>query len=187
MSIDWPTTLVASLIAALIAIYFYHRSKQDLQEGLEAFSEAFAEKDTLKYFEYMLLKGTWEQVEGGETPTWTCHERRTLSILQRNDWEEFDEPWTARVPDQHHNRACTIELRINNVAIDTERFVAVDGFRWLVPMPTQRHVKGDRVYFWETESIPYKVGLVIGRFYHGKSMKDAAKFFDIDVVPTIPK
>ncbi|MFB5856478.1 hypothetical protein WAB97_011585 [Stenotrophomonas maltophilia] len=94
---------------------------------------------------------------------------------------EFTEEWTERHPDPEGRRT-EIQLRINDSTIQELQFVHLDGRRILVPMPRQVFVSGSPEYFWERDSIEFKVCKIVGRYYIHKTLEGVGSHSGVSIV-----
>jgi hypothetical protein len=76
----------------------------------------------------------------------------------------------------------TVQLKINDSAVAEVLFVTLDGGRYLVPLPRKRVISGRISYFWESDTLPFKVGRVVGRYYRHANIEEAAKFLNVEIV-----
>lgn len=78
--------------------------------------------------------------------------------------ENFHEPWMKRYPDMEYNYSFKVYLKYMNTIVEDMVFVALDGIRYIVPIP-ERRVKKTRSFFYRSNSLKTKVANVIGTFY----------------------
>jgi hypothetical protein len=184
---DFSSIAIGAIAGAILSIpiapHFYRRSTNDLNSGLRGLGAAIEKKDTLEYFEFMLERGTWRPERIADRPTWICEERSVFQIVQNDDFEDFTEEWTTRVPDQHALKS-TVDLKINDATVSALDFVSLDGGRY--PLTTKRVVNGAALYFWERESVQFRVGKIIGRYYRFDNIEKAARFIGVEIVEKLP-
>jgi hypothetical protein len=182
---DLPSLILGAVAGGLlswwIADAYYRRSTNDLSAQLRHQIAELDRRDTLAYFEQMLERGTWQEDRIADRPTWICDQRGTFKIVQNDDYQEFEEDWTTGVPDRTAHMM-TVHLKINDSSVSEMLFVTLDGGRYLVPLPRKRVVSGKVAYFWESDTMPFKVGRIIGRYYRFANIEAAAKFLDVEIV-----
>jgi hypothetical protein len=58
-------------------------------------------------------------------------------------------------------------LRVAGATIKQIYFISLDGGRYFVPMPEIRPLPNERrSFYWERNSLLYKVGKLVSTFYH---------------------
>jgi len=87
------------------------------------------------------------------------------------------------VPDQEHNSMCTVDLKINDSTVRVLSFISLDGGRYLVPLPRKVMIDRKPVYCWERNSLDFKVGKIIGRYYRYTSIEETARFLGVEILP----
>jgi hypothetical protein len=182
---DIPSLVLGAVVGGAlswwIADAFYRRSSADLRTELQRQLADLDRRDTLAYFEQMLERGTWQVDRIGDRPTWICDQRATFKIVQNDDYQDFSEQWTTRVPDRTASML-TVQLKINDSAVSEMLFVTLDGGRYLVPLPRKRVIGGRVVYYWESDTLPFKVGRIVGRYYRCANLEEVAEFLDVEIV-----
>ena len=185
---DMPSLIVGAVAGGVlswwIADAYYRRSTSDLKAELHHQIAELDRRDTLAYFEQMLERGTWQEERIADRPTWICGQRSTFKIVQNDDYQDFEEEWTNKVPDRTASMM-TVQLKINDSAVAEMLFVTLDGGRYLVPLPRKRVVGGQVVYFWESATLPFKVGRIVGRYYRCNNIEEAARFLDVEIVRAV--
>jgi hypothetical protein len=182
---DAPSLIFGAVAGGVLSWWitdaYYRRSTNDLRAELQHQIAELDRRDTLAYFEQMLERGMWHEDRIGERPTWICDQRSTFKVVQNDDYQDFEEEWTDRVPDRTAHMM-TVQLKINDSAVSEMLFVTLDGGRYLVPLPRKRVVSGQVIYFWESDTLPFKVGRIIGRYYRCKNLEEVAEFLDVEIV-----
>lgn len=175
---------LGALAGFLISRYYYQRSKED-SGSAEAKREAKENwRRSSNYFEHMLTASAWEKNYLNDTVTWTCPKDVTLKILVPDSTDDFVEPWTERYPDKR-GRRIDVQLKVNDSTIAELLFISLDGGRILVPMPRRVVTDGVQIFFWERDSIEFKVGQVIGHYYIYNSIEGVAKISDISILSAL--
>jgi hypothetical protein len=129
----------------------------------------------------MTVRGTWSLHSIGGRDTWICNERGVFAILRNDDYEDFEEEWTTKPPDKRASRS-TVDLRINGATVRSLDFISLDGGRYFLPMPRKKGRKGEPLYFWERESLEFKVGRIVGSYYRFESIEGAADFLGVEII-----
>jgi hypothetical protein len=172
---------VGALASWIISAHFYARSNADLQTTIDDHRRRQDKKDTLASFELMLTQGTWRHEYLDDQPTWICDQRASLKIVKGEATEPFDEEWTRLYPDKSAKR-CDVHLRINDSTIKSLIFVHLDGHRIVVTMPRRVVLGSKPLYFWEKDSLEFKVGRIIGEYYIHESIENVAKISDVAIL-----
>lgn len=164
-----------------ISQHFYSRSKSDNEAADRIRQAKDSWRRSANYFRHMLSSAAWEERSIDGVTAWVCPSDTTLAIVISEAGENFIEPWTERHPDKVGRRAA-VQLKVGGVAIQELAFIHMDGFRIFVPMPRVLAHGGSQVFFWESDSIEFVVGQVIGSYYIHNSIEGVAKFSGIDIV-----
>lgn len=94
---------------------------------------------------------------------------------------DFSEEWTRVYPDKDGSWARHVYLKINGLPIKQFLFVSCDGGRILVPAPN-RKVVDNKISFWfDKNSLEYKIGKIIGNFYIYENIEGVAKMSNIEI------
>lgn len=91
----------------------------------------------------------------------------------------FQEPWMKNYPDMEHNYSFKVYLKYMDTIVDDLVFVALDGHRYVVPLPEIEVKRGKRTFFYKEDSLKAKTVGVIGFFYRYKSFKDFIKVHNL--------
>ncbi len=127
-----------------------------------SFRRVFGRKDVV-VFERLLELPKWKKVSFDSPEKWIFEDDNSFTIEVCNDPDRFSEPWTDYFPDTHSFKEKVL-LKINGELV-TGRifFVCVDGGRYFVPMPQTSIVHDRRHFYWDKQSLDYKLFKVIGR------------------------
>lgn len=114
----------------------------------------------------------WEKTED-EPETWICKTIPDLKIVVTESASVFEEDWTKFVSRMgtHTEKVC-VNLYYKNTRIESQMiFITLDDSRYRVALPERRQVRqeGEKYqweYFWNEDSIEYKIMQIIGFFYH---------------------
>jgi hypothetical protein len=174
-------TLFGGAIGWLISRYFFLEATEDLRRRLDDQRRQLERQDTMEHFEDLVTNGTWHSESINHQTVWICDQKASFKIVEGDEMEPFQEEWTQRYPDPNTTKR-TIELRINDSIVKTLTFINLDGFRILVPMPKVLAVDGKPLYFWEKDSLEYKVGLIIGDYYIWKNIEGVARQSGVEIV-----
>ncbi|MDB5179426.1 MAG: hypothetical protein JWN12_58 [Candidatus Saccharibacteria bacterium] len=175
------------------------RTKDLRDEGNAKLAEQRAvkpkrQKSQLETFEdYIVTKNWTEQEIDGDT-VWICESDNLYQIYKRGDYDEFSEPWTKVYPDSNGSGKYSVDLVYNGTIIKRFTFIYCDGGRISVVMPElyvapefrmpnkDMDDKTDhREYFWEKDSLKYKLMKLIGSFYIYNTPEGVAKQSDITI------
>lgn len=114
---------------------------------------------------------------------WICKDNNIFQIEISNREDKFSEPWTKVYPDSNGSWKTNIYLSINGTQIKQFIFIQMDGGRIFVPLPKQKINKNKQViYYWERDSLEYKIGKIIGEFYIYNSLEGIANKSDISII-----
>lgn len=174
-------TGLGGIVSWAVTAYFHSQASDDLTRKLDDHRRQDAKKDTLEYFQAMLVQGKWRKEYLDERETWICEENANLRMVLQEASEPFVESWTRSFPDGRGMR-CEVELKTNGSTIKSLTFIHLDGHRILVPMPRIIPGKQDPIYFWEKDSLEYKVVQVIGDYYIHESIEGVANIAGVSVV-----
>lgn len=155
---------ILGLIATLASLWFTYnvyatplrRIKKYLKdvEGWNFTSSRFNE--TFEYWQY------------------TKHPEFTIELKDDQKWDR-EEPWVKRVrrPDPSLFMY-EVALKINGLVVRSENFLAMDGWRYLVPIPRVDRVNAedeqDYVYYYD--AVQYSIAGVVGKYHLDKNIED---------------
>jgi len=132
-------------------------------------------------FIYYLDKSKWKKELIGNNRIWICEEDETYQIIDKDNYEKFSAEWTQIYPDRLGSGKHSIILKINNIPIKEIIFIYCDGGRISVPLPEMEIKKDKRVFFWDKNSIEYKLGKIIGHFYIYKDIEGVAEMSKVEI------
>lgn len=176
-----------ALISWLIARHFYKRAEADLKESNGQFIKKLKWENTEEYFESMLSSGDWDDRYIGDNKTWVCKQDSNLIVERDDETEEFDEQWTKPFS---HSQAFkfTVRLKRDGNVFEELIFISLDGHRITVPLPRviattgQPTTASTPIYYWDKNTIDYKVGQIIGSYYIHKNLQDVARLCGVEIV-----
>lgn len=173
--------MLGGLVGWFISRHYYLRGRSDsnVSEAKRESRERW--RRSVNYFEHMLTAENWEKRYIENQVTWICPSDSSLKIVIPDSTEEFTEDWTERHPDPRGRRT-DVQLRVNDSTIAELPFIHLDGGRILVPLPRQVFIGSTPSYFWESDSVEFKVGAVIGHYYIHETIQDVAKISDVSIV-----
>ena len=133
----------------------------------------FGKRD-IKTFTKFLSSNDWEKV-GYNPEKWIFKEDNSFVIEEGQDRTDFEEEWTKVFPDRIA-KAKEVYLKIGGELIHKPlHFVSADCGRYFVPMPKISEAHGERYFYWDKDSIEYKVCSIVGEFYRGDNLEDVGK------------
>jgi hypothetical protein len=139
-------------------------------------------QNSLEYFALLLKRREdWTKGFVDNTEIWTNNRNSTFQLVVGNESRTFDEVWSRGFPDPQ-SRCYTVYLRIGSTTIKELLFVALDGARITVPVPEHILVDGKVVYVWNTDSVAFAVGKVVGTYYIHNDIESVAKRCKIEVL-----
>lgn len=113
---------------------------------------------------------------------WICEHDSSFQIEISHEPEEFSEEWTQVYPASNQSSKRDIYLVINGSRIKSYIFVSADGGRIFVPLPRKEvDEKGTVKYYWESNSLDFQIGKIIGEFYIYKSIEKIAERSTIEI------
>lgn len=183
---DWGSLIGGTVLGGAIgwytAQYFYARSTTELKRGFQNQLRQLEKHDTLSHFEDLVANGTWHSERINNQTAWICDQKASFKIVEGDEFEPFTEEWTTKYPDQNTAKQM-IDLRINDSTVKSLTFVNLDGGRYLVPL-TKMLIGPDKkpVYFWDKDSIEFKVGRIIGTYYRFENIEEVARDLKIEIV-----
>lgn len=121
-----------------------------------SFRKIFGKKN-LSVFERLLELPRWKKVSFGPNEKWIFEDDNSFVIEKSDDSRDFSEEWTKRFPDQKAF-ANEVSLKVGGELVHkTLLFVGVDGWRNFVPCPNISEAFEKRYYYWDKNSLEYKV------------------------------
>ena len=152
------------------------------------------QKSQLETFEDYLVSKNWSEQYIDGNKVWICESDNLYQIHERDDHDEFSEPWTQVYPDKHGSGKKSVDLVYAGTIIKRFTFIYCDGGRISVVMPELYVAPEHRVprvdwddktdyrqYFWEKNSLKYKLMSLIGSFYIYGSPEGVAKMSEIEI------
>lgn len=135
---------------------------------------------TISGFEALLAR-SWVRENIGNRDVWISEVDNMFQIECGNTEGHFYEEWTSRFPDRDGSWAFPVRLTIQGVEVKELGFVSCDGGRITVPIPRITKVGDQRGFAYDRDSLPYKVGQVVGQFYIYETLDAVARRAGIDV------
>lgn len=151
-------------------------------------------KSQLETFEDYIQNKTWseEYIDGNKV--WICDEDNLYQIHERDDTDEFSEPWTQVYPDKHGSGKYSVDLVYSGTIIKRFTFVYCDGGRinvvlpelYVAPEHQMPNVEFDdpndyRQFSWSKSSLKYKLMELIGSFHVYGTAEGVAKHSRIEI------
>jgi len=112
---------------------------------------------------------------------WFCEEDNSYQIEIGEKNNDFSEQWTRVYPDKNGSWSKNVYLRVNTLQIKQFLFIYCDGGRILVPLPNRELVNGELSFWFDKDSLEYKIGKIIGDFYIYTSLEGVAKTSNIQI------
>ena len=138
-----------------------------------SFKKIFGKKN-LDVFKRILELPNWEKISYDSPEKWIFQDDNSFVIEISNESRTFSERWTEDFP--ANSKAVEVFLKINGERVHTPLlFVAVDDWRYFVPCPKIGEAYGESYYYFDSDSLEYKVFKVIGSVdYLYKSLESFA-------------
>lgn len=134
----------------------------------------FGNKD-LRTFTRILDSSDWKKVNYSPEK-WIFNKDNSFIIEESANVKNFTEKWTQKFPDKFGSYQKEVYLKISSELIEKPLiFISVDGGRYFVPLPKLNKAYNEIYYYWNKESIEYKVFKIIG-YLNGEDVKDDNKF-----------
>ena len=128
-----------------------------------------------------LLKHSWVREFIGAREVWISEVDNLFQVELGDNTREFSEEWTRRFPDKHGSTAFPVLLKVQGVEIKQLTFISCDGGRIIVPMPKVVSVEEQSSYTYDRNSLEYRVGQIIGKFYIYNTLDGLARRAGINV------
>jgi hypothetical protein len=147
-------------------------------------------KTQLDTFEEYITGKDWIEEYFDGRKVWICKADNLYQIHERDDYGDFSEPWTTVYPDSHGSGKHSVDLVYNAQQLKRLQFVYCDGGRISVALPDIDIDKADlhkddgvdrRTFYWEKDSIEYKLTKLIGSFYIYKDIEGVAERSGIEI------
>lgn len=144
----------------------------------------------LETFENYIMNENWSEQYFDGHKVWICEIDNLYQIHERDDYEEFSEPWTQVYPDKNGSGKHSVDLVYSGAVIKQFTFVYCDGGRISVVLPEvyvapeHRHKHDDndyREFYWHKNSLGYKLMNLIGSFYSYKTPERVASMSNIKI------
>lgn len=152
------------------------------------------QKSQLDNFEDYIVSKNWTQQEIDGTTVWICESDNLYQIHERSSYGEFSEPWTRVYPDKNGSGKYDVDLVYAGSIIKRFLFVYCDGGRINVVLPEifipekyklPNRIIGDgkdyREFYWEKNSLKYKLMNLIGSFHIYDTPEGVARHSDITI------
>jgi hypothetical protein len=138
-------------------------------------------ENTFSGFQQLVENATWSKELIEDKDVYACDDNALFQIVLEDNSEEFSEPWTQVYPDRNGSGKYDVSLKINGVTIKQLIFVWCDGGRIRVPLPRIKIVGDQRVFYWEANSLEFKIGKLIGNFYIYEDIEGIARMSNIEI------
>ncbi len=178
-------------IATIILLVFYSELKlwilmiYILGSFFYAFIKTFhrsADNKYLEKFENLLENSSWRKEIINHTETWFCDDDNSYQIEKGESENKFTEKWTQVYPDKFGSYSYPVYLKVGGVPIKQFLFVSCDGGRIFVPIPRRKIVDNKRIFQFNTNSLEYKLGKIIGDFYIYETIEKIAEMSKIEII-----
>jgi hypothetical protein len=184
--VDYASLFWGGLVGALsswwITHRYYEKSSKDLGRDLSRVTGELKAQNSIDYFVVLLRRREdWSKGFVDNTEIWTNSRNGTFQIVIGNDSRTFDEPWSRGFPDPN-SRCFSVYLRIGGATIKELQFVALDGARITVPCPEHILVDEKVVYLWNTDSVAFAVGKVVGDYYIYSDIESVARRCKVEIL-----
>jgi len=137
--------------------------------------------NNIKTFEKHVEESSWSKEFIGDKRVWICDDDNAFQIEADDNSEDFTEKWTTVFPDRNGSGKREVYLSINGTRIKSYIFVWADGGRIFVPLPELESNNDEVTYYWERNSLDFKIGKIIGNFYIHKTIEGVAKIAKIEI------
>ena len=128
-----------------------------------SFRKIFGRKDLVIFEKLLESPERWKKVSYNSPEKWIFEGDNSFVIEVSSKSRDFTENWTERFPDKGSS-AVQVLLKINGERVHTPLlFVGVDGWRYFVPCPKRDEAYDEQYYYWDSDSLEYKVFRVIGK------------------------
>lgn len=124
----------------------------------------------------------WQKEFINHQEVWIYRGNNLLQIKSGNNSESFTEKWTQVYPDKFGSSRHYVYLKAYGVTIKQIPFISCDGGRIFVPMPEFRVVNDKIEYYWNKNSLEFKLGQLIGDFYAYGSIDGVAAMSKIRII-----
>lgn len=136
---------------------------------------------TIEYFIYLLNNFEWYKEFIDHEDIWFCKKDINYQIKTEFISNDFDEPWAKVYPDKTTGKHA-VRLIINRNPIKELIFVSCDGGRIFVSWPDIEYKDEERLFYWDKNSISYKVMKIIGEYYIYDNIEGVAERSKIKII-----
>ncbi len=140
--------------------------------------QANAAQTNLETFRKYIETSEWSQEWIDHREIWICQEDNSFQIHESDYHREFSEEWTKRFPDRNAAQH-EIILVVNGSRIKSYYFISADGGRIFVPMPKSEVTDHTLSYYWNKDSMEYKIGRIVGKFDGYQSYEQLGNFVGV--------
>jgi hypothetical protein len=153
-------------------------------------------KTQLEIFEDYIENEEWYEEDIDHKHIWICKKDNLYQIHEGDDYDDFSEPWTQVYPDSLGSGKNKVLLYYNNNLIKNFTFIYCDGGRINVVLPRReinhnnnlwegKDLQGGTyknvTFYWEKNSLGYKLTQLIGSFYIYDSIEGVARISKIEI------
>lgn len=100
----------------------------------------------------------------------------------------FTQPWMKKYPDMEHNQSYIVEVRFHGTFLMSELFIALDGWRYFVPVPRVEsaglppHLSTDKdTRTFHYDELQVRLSRIIGDYYRMDTIEQFAKAHKIPI------
>lgn len=135
------------------------------------------EKDIIKQFRsYLEIPNRWEKRFKSTEEYWVYKDNPLFQIETGEELVgDFEESWMRAYPDRNNNFSFKVYLKYMNPIVYDYTFVALDGVRYVVPLPKREN----QSYHYVKDSLEILISHIIGQYYRYKDIKGFASSHDI--------
>lgn len=137
----------------------------------------YPDRSILRFGEYLADIKEWDKIEEETIESWIYSKDVLYQIIVDHHEDESSTnkigKWDFRPNEEKPTQFSKIRLKISGITVEKVSFVYSEWF--FVPLPEFEFIDGQEIFYWDENSLYFKVGLVIGSMY---CPKDKCNLYD---------
>lgn len=139
--------------------------------------------NNIKTFEKYVDESHWSNKLINNKEVWICDDDNAFQIKIDENSEHYSEKWMRRfsTSNEDNSEKHEVILSINGIKVESCDFVILSSGRIIVPIAKFTPNNGEGTYYWERNSLDFKISKIIGSFDFYKTIEKVAEMAGIEI------